>query len=116
VPEPKMPFRDGLTSAVSELAAEMRCRINRWLGAATGFSLPRERMVRDQLVCRGIRNTEILSAMRATPRHLFIPAELRFLAYGDFPVSIGYGGHNLSAVHSHTHDRVAGARGGATRA
>jgi protein-L-isoaspartate(D-aspartate) O-methyltransferase len=91
VPEPKKPFRDRLTSSASGLAAEMRCRISRWLGAATGFSLPRERMVRDQLVCRGIRNTEILSAMRATPRHLFIPAELRFLAYGDCPLSIGYG-------------------------
>lgn len=90
MPEPKTPFRDRLTSAACELAGELHCRINRLLDTATSFSLPRERMVRDQLVCRGIRNTEILSVMRATPRHLFIPAELRFLAYGDYPISIGY--------------------------
>lgn len=90
-PELKKTFPAHLSLALCELAAELRCRIDRWLCAATGFSLPRERMVREQLVCHGIRNTEILNAMRATPRHLFIPAELRFLAYGDFPVPIGYG-------------------------
>ena len=32
----------------------------------------RERMVREQIEYRGIRNSDILRVMRATPRHLFV--------------------------------------------
>jgi protein-L-isoaspartate(D-aspartate) O-methyltransferase len=34
---------------------------------------------------------EVLAAMRRTPRHAFVPAELRDLAYTDQPLPIGYG-------------------------
>jgi len=37
----------------------------------------RERMVREQIEARGIRNADVLRAMRETPRHLFIPEDLR---------------------------------------
>jgi len=33
----------------------------------------------------------LLKAMSKVPRHLFVPAEFRELAYADFPLSIGYG-------------------------
>ena len=50
----------------------------------------REAMVAQQLETRGIRNPAVLRAMRATPRHLFVPANARSLAYEDGPLPIGY--------------------------
>ncbi len=51
----------------------------------------RERMVCEQIAERGIRDPDVLRVMRSTPRHLFVPAELRPMAYEDCPLSIGYG-------------------------
>ena len=51
----------------------------------------RERMVSEQIQSRGIRNPDVLRAMRVTPRHLFVPPEFRFMAYDDHPAPIGYG-------------------------
>ena len=34
---------------------------------------------------------DVLDAMRRTPRHAFVPADLRDLAYADRPLPIGYG-------------------------
>jgi protein-L-isoaspartate(D-aspartate) O-methyltransferase len=48
-------------------------------------------MVRDQLESRGIRNADVLRAMRETPRHLFVPAHLHFMAYDDHALPIGHG-------------------------
>ena len=51
----------------------------------------RERMVADQIESRGIRNPDILRVMRSTPRHLFVPTNVRSMAYQDRPLPIGYG-------------------------
>jgi len=48
-------------------------------------------MVRDQIAGRGIKNPEVLKAMRETPRELFMPSAVRTLAYEDRPAPIGYG-------------------------
>jgi protein-L-isoaspartate(D-aspartate) O-methyltransferase len=50
-----------------------------------------ERMVADQMESRGIRNPDLLRVMRSTPRHLFVPANVRSTAYEDHPLPIGYG-------------------------
>jgi len=55
------------------------------------FSVERARMVRDQLVARGINNDRVLVAMGRTPRHLFVPPETRAHAYDDGPLPIGAG-------------------------
>src|SRR5258708_5285704 len=55
------------------------------------FSAQRERMVREQIEGRGIRNAEILRVMRSTPRHLFVPENVREYAYSDRPLPIGLG-------------------------
>jgi len=60
------------------------------LCAADPVAVERERMVTEQIEGRGVRNPDVLRAMRATPRHLFIPAELRRMAYADHPLPIGY--------------------------
>jgi protein-L-isoaspartate(D-aspartate) O-methyltransferase len=48
-------------------------------------------MVSEQMENRGIRNPDVLRVMRSTPRHLFVPADLRCLSYADRPLPIGHG-------------------------
>ncbi|URA10428.1 protein-L-isoaspartate(D-aspartate) O-methyltransferase [Thermospira aquatica] len=50
-----------------------------------------ERMLKHQIIARGIDNPRVLEAMRAVPRHLFVPESLRDQAYEDYPLPIGYG-------------------------
>ena len=50
----------------------------------------RERMVREQLSGRDIKDPRVLDAMRRVPRHLFVPEPQRRQAYGDHPLPIGY--------------------------
>lgn len=59
--------------------------------AADPYQAQRERMVADQIEARGVRHAGVLSAMRTVPRHLFVPEELRSMAYWDQPLPIGYG-------------------------
>jgi protein-L-isoaspartate(D-aspartate) O-methyltransferase len=54
------------------------------------FAARRERMVESQLRARGITDSRVLGAMRRVPRHRFVPADERALAYGDHPVAIGH--------------------------
>lgn len=53
------------------------------------FREAREKMVREQMLRRGIHNPRLLDVMRRVPRHEFIPAPVRHLAYEDGPVAIG---------------------------
>ena len=49
----------------------------------------REKMVCQQIEPRGITDPDVLAAMRAVPRHLFVSDALKDQAYGDFPLPIG---------------------------
>jgi protein-L-isoaspartate(D-aspartate) O-methyltransferase len=49
----------------------------------------RLRMVEEQLVPRGISDERVLRAMATVPRHAFVPASMRPLAYLDSPLPIG---------------------------
>jgi protein-L-isoaspartate(D-aspartate) O-methyltransferase len=53
------------------------------------FVAARQRMVDEQLIERGIRDSRVLDAMRRIPRHAFIPPEYHDLAYADGPLPIG---------------------------
>ena len=53
------------------------------------FERKRHEMVRQQIEARGIRDSNVLAAMRKVPRHLFVSEALRDQAYGDFPLPIG---------------------------
>jgi protein-L-isoaspartate(D-aspartate) O-methyltransferase len=57
--------------------------------AVQDFNKARERMVREQLVPRGISDSRVLAAMRQVPRHLFIEEALWGEAYSDYPLPIG---------------------------
>ena len=48
-------------------------------------------MVTRQIEARGIRDSEVLHAMRVVERHRFVPESYRSSAYGDHPLPIGDG-------------------------
>jgi protein-L-isoaspartate(D-aspartate) O-methyltransferase len=50
----------------------------------------RERMVRTQMEARGVRDPNVLRAMRTVPRHAFVPQALQKQAYDDHPLPIGH--------------------------
>lgn len=54
------------------------------------FLAERKRMAVHQLRSRGIRDPRVLEVFESTPRHLFVPAELRESAYADVPLPIGF--------------------------
>jgi protein-L-isoaspartate(D-aspartate) O-methyltransferase len=55
------------------------------------YAAARERMVRVQIIDRGITDPAVLRAMRKVPRHLFVPDDYIKEAYDDNPLPIGYG-------------------------
>jgi protein-L-isoaspartate(D-aspartate) O-methyltransferase len=48
-------------------------------------------MVESQVAARGVRDAEVLRALRKVPRHLFVDEALRDRAYGDSALPIGHG-------------------------
>lgn len=54
-----------------------------------------ERMLREQILARGIRDPRVLDAFRAVPRELFVPENLRASAYEDSPLPLS-GGQTIS--------------------
>lgn len=54
-------------------------------------SAARERMVKEQLADRDIRDARVLAAMRNVPRHRFVPEREQKWAYSDTPLPIGEG-------------------------
>jgi protein-L-isoaspartate(D-aspartate) O-methyltransferase len=53
------------------------------------YARARERMVKEQLVSRGIKDPRLLRAMSEVPRHLFLESDLWDDAYQDRPLPIG---------------------------
>lgn len=56
-----------------------------------GWKRSRQRMADAQLQQRGIDHPRVLQAMRAVPRHRFVPTKLQTDAYQDIPLPIGSG-------------------------
>lgn len=54
------------------------------------YRVARERMVKNQLVPRGIRDKNVLRAMGKIHRHLFVEEALAGEAYNDHPLPIGH--------------------------
>lgn len=51
----------------------------------------REAMVQEGIIGFGITNDAVITAMRAIPRHEFVPEEYLSQAYANHPLPIGYG-------------------------
>ncbi|HJQ35884.1 MAG TPA: protein-L-isoaspartate(D-aspartate) O-methyltransferase [Thermoanaerobaculia bacterium] len=47
-----------------------------------------ERMLREQILARGVTNARVLDAFRSVPRELFVPPHLRYAAYEDSPLPL----------------------------
>ncbi|MEW5947216.1 MAG: protein-L-isoaspartate(D-aspartate) O-methyltransferase [bacterium] len=56
-----------------------------------GCEARRKAMVETQIRARGISDRRVLAAMLKTPRHEFVPENVRSRAYDDGPLPIGYG-------------------------
>ena len=55
----------------------------------TDYAIARRRMVEEQIIGRGVKDSRVLEAMQRVPRHLFVPEALAPQAYSDFPLPIG---------------------------
>ncbi|MDI7258421.1 MAG: protein-L-isoaspartate(D-aspartate) O-methyltransferase [Thermodesulfobacteriota bacterium] len=53
------------------------------------FSKARSKMVEEQIVARGIKDSRVIAAMKKVPRHLFVEEALQSQAYNDHPLPIG---------------------------
>jgi protein-L-isoaspartate(D-aspartate) O-methyltransferase len=60
-------------------------------GQSQIYAKSRARMVEDQIARRGLRDDNVLAAMRSVPRHLFVPEEQLAGAYRDGALPIGFG-------------------------
>ena len=59
--------------------------------ASDPYGRARDRMVDKQIRSRGVKAPRVLDAMRAVPRHCFVPEGLIDSAYEDHPLNIGSG-------------------------
>ena len=50
-----------------------------------------EIMVNTQIVSRGVEDSRVINAMKKTPRHRFVPTQIKKMAYSDRPLPIGEG-------------------------
>jgi len=48
-------------------------------------------MIQEQMVARGICDARVLEVMKEIRREFFLPLKLQSEAYGDYPLSIGFG-------------------------
>jgi protein-L-isoaspartate(D-aspartate) O-methyltransferase len=55
------------------------------------FAQARVRMVREQIMVRGVTDGRVLAALSRVPRHEFVPVPLWQRAYEDGPLPIGHG-------------------------
>lgn len=55
----------------------------------TGWRSMAEKMVKEQIITRGVRSEPVLKAMMSVPRHLFLPPSLEESAWIDSPLPIG---------------------------
>lgn len=55
------------------------------------FAKSRISMVKQQLEGMGVTDSVVLDAMRAVPRHRFVPPQFERESYNDIPLPIGYG-------------------------
>jgi protein-L-isoaspartate(D-aspartate) O-methyltransferase len=55
------------------------------------WRVERERMVKEQIIARGITDERVIDAMMRVPRHLFVDKTYYHQAYNDYPLPIGNG-------------------------
>lgn len=56
-----------------------------------GYQTQRSEMARRSALMFDLKDSRVIAAVETVPRHLFVPEEVRFLAYDDTPLPIGFG-------------------------
>lgn len=84
--------------AIIALSVLLRCPLHQEPSVLSAVALKpdnytnqRLMMVQTQIAARGIKDKNVLVAMRKVPRHEYVPQNLRREAYRDSPLPIGYG-------------------------
>jgi len=54
------------------------------------WKLERERMVKEQIITRGVKDKRVIDAMTKVPRHMFVEKTYYHQAYNDYPLPIGH--------------------------
>lgn len=57
----------------------------------TDYESVRKKMVRTQLITRGIKDLRVLHAMETVPRERFVPEAMKPFSYDDSPLGVGEG-------------------------
>jgi protein-L-isoaspartate(D-aspartate) O-methyltransferase len=55
------------------------------------FAAQRETLIQNGIIGLGIQDEAVIAAIRAVPRHEFVPADFVSRAYGNHPLPIGFG-------------------------
>jgi protein-L-isoaspartate(D-aspartate) O-methyltransferase len=58
---------------------------------ADKYLVERDKMIKEQIIARGITDKALVQAFYDVERHLFVPEDLEKYAYYDGPLEIGYG-------------------------
>ena len=91
VPELRLEAARPPAGRLDEPVSRASRRRRRWPLTPRTRAVRRLRMVEEQLVRRGLRDEDVLAAMRSVPRHLFVPGGPAVDAYADTPLPIGLG-------------------------
>ena len=51
----------------------------------------RERMVKEQIIARKVKDKRVIEAMKKVPRHVFVDKIYYHQAYNDYPLPVGHG-------------------------
>lgn len=84
-----VPILACLAAVSMPLEPARRCTVVAEEPRRDRYAAARERMVRDDIAAGGVVDARVLEAMRLTPRHEFVAASQRHLAYFDMALSIG---------------------------
>lgn len=82
-------YGEGVSTVTDRFEALLQLRAQ--AVGAPDWDGQRERMLRTQIERRGLRDPRVLRAMRAVPRHRFVPENERARAYQDRALPIGSG-------------------------
>lgn len=55
------------------------------------WKFERERMVKEQIIARGVKDKRVIKAMTDVPRHQFVDKTYYHQVYNDYPLPVGHG-------------------------
>lgn len=81
----------GMKHVCKGICITVKTQALRNMAVGADYKRNRERMIKEQLLARGITDKHVLRAMWEVPRHLFVEEALQAQSYEDHAVPIGHG-------------------------